>query len=100
MLKLDEYYTALLKCNKSHFGEILPSDELQELSQSASEDFEEDAARFNELAEKLAIEANQHDAELVLSEIVAIASGMEGLLRNITDDARDLLRRKYRMSED
>ncbi|KZN55255.1 hypothetical protein [Pseudoalteromonas luteoviolacea] len=100
MLKLDEYYSVLLGYNEVFFNKVLPSDELQELSQSASEDFKEDADRFNVLIENLSTDKTKEEAESALSELIALASGMEGLLRNVTDDARDLLRQKYRMEED
>lgn len=99
MLKLDEYYLELARCNKAFFNETLPNDELQELSRSASEDLKDDFGRFNVLVGLLASGKNKDDVEKVLVEIVALASGIEGLLRNVTDDARDLLRRKYRMED-
>ncbi len=100
MLKLNDYYAALLKSNKTYFKQVLPDDELQELSLSASEDFAEDAVMLNELIGKLALQQSREESELILVEIIAVVSGMEGLLSNISDDARDLLRGQYRLNDD
>jgi|GEM_PF-6953450 len=100
MLKLNEYYSLLLGYNEMFFEKTLPSDELQELSSSATEDFKEDIARFNVIIAQLSSEKTKEGIESILLELIALTSGMEGFLRNVTDDARDLIRQKYRLEED
>ncbi|MEW6997476.1 hypothetical protein AADZ86_07215 [Colwelliaceae bacterium BS250] len=78
---------------------ILPNDYIETEANEVDADLIEDFNSLNSLNSKLKMAIQTGDTvngELLLTEIVALASGIEGLFRNIADDSRDVLKGVYR----
>ena len=78
---------------------VLPDDYIDTEANEADADLLDDFNRLNLINSKLkmAVQSGAKvEAELLLAEIVALVSGIEGLFRNVADDSRDVLRGVYR----
>ena len=78
---------------------VLPSDYIETEANEADADLVEDFNRLNLLNSKLKASIQSGDttnAELLLTEVVALVSSIEGLFRNVADDSRDVLKGVYR----
>lgn len=78
---------------------VLPDDYIESEANEADADLMEDFKRLNLLNAKLKASIQNGDttnAELLLAEVVALISGVEGMFRNIAEDSRDVLKGVYR----
>ena len=78
---------------------VLPDDYIESEANEADADLTEDFKRLNLLNAKLKASIQNGDtknAELLLAEVVALVSGIEGLFSNIAEDSRDVLKGVYR----
>jgi hypothetical protein len=78
---------------------ILPHDYIETEANETDADLVEDFNRLNLLNSKLKVAIQSGDTtntELLLTEVVALVSGIEGLFRNVADDSRDVLKGVYR----
>ena len=80
---------------------VLPVDYVTSEADIVDADLQEDFVRVNLLILRLKAALENKDkeqAELILAEVIALVSGIEGFIRNIVDDARDILKGKYRFA--
>ena len=78
---------------------VLPNDYIKTEANEADADLAEDFNRLNLLNSKLKASIQSGDtvnADLLLAEVVALLSGIEGLFRNVAEDSRDVLKGVYR----
>jgi len=74
---------------------VLPNDYIETEANEADADLAEDFNRLNLLNSKLKASIQSGDtvnADLLLTEVVALVSGIEGLFRNVAEDSRDVLK--------
>lgn len=89
----------LIKKVDSMKNRVLPNDYIESEANEADADLAEDFNRLNLLNTNLRAAIQSGDikrAELLLAEVIALVSGIEGLFRNVADDARDVLKGVYR----
>ena len=83
------------------YESILPEDYIETEAHEVEADLQEDFERVNVLVKRLKValqENEQEKARLILVEVVALVTGIEGLIGNIARDARDVLTGVYRLA--